>query len=78
VCNAALPAADIEHHCAIDAAGRDLLHRAAERLGWSGRGPHRVLKLSRTIADLQGGERIGPLHIAEATQWRRALPAVGT
>jgi magnesium chelatase family protein len=74
VTNAELPVADLEHHCALDATSRDLLQRAAERLGWSGRGLHRVQKLARTIADLAGSERIRSIHIAEAMQWRRALP----
>jgi magnesium chelatase family protein len=73
--NAELAPAAIETHCALDATGRDLLHRAAERLGWTGRGLHRVLRVSRTIADLAGSERIRSLHVAEAMQWRRALPA---
>jgi len=73
--NAELVPAGIESHCALDDTGRDLLHRAAERLGWTGRGLHRVLKVSRTIADLAGSERIRSLHLAEAMQWRRALPA---
>jgi magnesium chelatase family protein len=73
--NAELATADIETQCALDEAGRSLLHRAAERLGWTGRGLHRVLKVSRTIADLAGSERIRPVHIAEAMQWRRALPS---
>jgi magnesium chelatase family protein len=73
--NAELLPGGIESHCALDDTGRDLLHRAAERLGWTGRGLHRVLKVSRTIADLAGSERIRSLHLAEAMQWRRALPA---
>jgi magnesium chelatase family protein len=73
--NAELLPAGIETHCALDDTGRDLLHRAAERLGWTGRGLHRVLKVSRTIADLAGSERIRSLHVAEAMQWRRALPS---
>jgi magnesium chelatase family protein len=77
VCNAELPAAELERHGALDPSGRDLLHRAADRLGWSGRGLHRVLKRAHTIADLQGGEQIGALHLAEAAQWRRALPVAG-
>ena len=74
VTNAELPVAELERHCALDATSRDLLHRAAVRLGWSGRGLHRVQKLARTIADLHGSEQIASIHIAEAMQWRRALP----
>ena len=72
--NAELSVADLERHCALDDSSRQLLHRAAERLGWSGRGLHRVIKLARTIADLAGCDHIRPAHIAEAMQWRRALP----
>jgi magnesium chelatase family protein len=74
-CNAALTPADLDRHCALDAAGSALLQRAAERLGWTGRGLHRVLKVARTIADLAGSERIGTAHVAEALQSRRALAA---
>jgi magnesium chelatase family protein len=73
--NAELTAAAIETHCALDDTARNLLQRAAARLGWTGRGLHRVLKVARTIADLAGSERIRSIHIAEAMQWRRALPS---
>jgi magnesium chelatase family protein len=73
--NAELAPAGIDEHCALDEAARALLQRAAERLGWTGRGLHRVLKVSRTIADLAGSNGIGATHIAEAMQWRRALPS---
>lgn len=72
--NAELGPSGIESHCALDDTARDLLHRAAERLGWTGRGLHRVLRVARTIADLAASERIRALHLAEAMQWRRALP----
>jgi magnesium chelatase family protein len=75
--NAELPVADLERHCALDDTGRRLLQLAAERLGWSGRGLHRVQKIARTIADLAGSEPIGSAHVAEAMQWRRALPPLG-
>jgi magnesium chelatase family protein len=78
VTNAELAVADLERCCELDDRSRDLLHRAAERLGWAGRGLHRLQKLARTIADLAGSERIGSAHVAEAMQWRRALPAPGT
>jgi magnesium chelatase family protein len=74
VTNAELAVADMARHCALDSTSRDLLQRAAERLGWSGRGLHRVQKLARTIADLHGSEHIRSMHVAEAMQWRRALP----
>jgi magnesium chelatase family protein len=72
--NAELTTAALDLHCALDDVGHKLLQRAAERLGWTGRGLHRVLKVSRSIADLAGSERIRSIHIAEAMQWRRALP----
>jgi magnesium chelatase family protein len=72
-CNAALTPADLDRHCVLDAAGAALLRRAAERLGWTGRGLHRVLKVARTIADLADSERISTSHVAEALQSRRAL-----
>jgi magnesium chelatase family protein len=75
VCNAALTPADLDRHCLLDAAGSALLQRAADRLGWTGRGLHRVLKVARTIADLADVERIATAHIAEALQSRRALAA---
>ena len=74
VSNAELPVAELDRHCTLDDTSRDLLQRAAVRLGWSGRGLHRVQKLARTIADLHGSQRIRSMHIAEAMQWRRGLP----
>jgi magnesium chelatase family protein len=78
VTNAEMPVADLERHCGLDDKGHLLLRHAAERLGWSGRGLHRVQKVARTIADLAGSERIAPAHLAEAMQWRRALPSTAT
>ena len=74
VTNSELAVAELDRHCALDDTSRDLLQRAAVRLGWSGRGLHRVQKLARTIADLHGSQAIRSMHIAEAMQWRRALP----
>ena len=71
--NADLAGAELDAHCELDHATRGLLLRAADRLGWSGRSLHRVLKVARTVADLAGSERIAAQHLAEAMQWRRAL-----
>ena len=55
-------------------AGRELLRRAAERMHLTARGYHRVLRVARTIADLDGGRRSGEPHIAEALSFRRIAP----
>jgi len=49
-----------------------LLDQAAEKLRLSARGYHRVLRLARTIADLDGADTVGRRHIAEAASYRRA------
>lgn len=53
-----------------DEAGRALLARVAERFGLSARGYHRVLRVARTIADLDGSEQVGKAHLAEAVSFR--------
>jgi magnesium chelatase family protein len=72
--NARLDAAALDTHAALDDAAGRFLQQAAVRLGWSGRGLHRALKVARTVADLAGADRIGVVHLAEAMQYRRALP----
>jgi magnesium chelatase family protein len=57
-------------HCRLDTASQRLLESAMARLGLSARGYDRVLKVARTIADLDGATTIGPAHIAEAIQYR--------
>jgi magnesium chelatase family protein len=69
--NAALCGAEIERHCAPDARGASLLRQAIGRLGLSARAYHRVLKVARTIADLDGAARTTAAHVAEAIQYRR-------
>jgi magnesium chelatase family protein len=59
-------------HCLLDTAGRALLAQALGRLGLSARATHRVLRVARTIADLEGAARIRDVHLAEAIQYRRA------
>jgi magnesium chelatase family protein len=58
-----------------EAGGRALLLRAADRLRLSARGYHRVLRVARTLADLEGSSSVGRRHVAEALSYRR-LPAL--
>jgi magnesium chelatase family protein len=62
--------AQIRSYCALDPAGRHLLSAAVERLGLSARAHQRILKVARTLADLEGESRIAPRHLAEAIQYR--------
>jgi magnesium chelatase family protein len=68
-----LSTAEIDVHCAPDAAAAQLLRTAMARFNWSARAYHRVLKVARTIADLAASKGIGQAHVAEAVQYRRAL-----
>ncbi|MBL8332492.1 MAG: YifB family Mg chelatase-like AAA ATPase [Rubrivivax sp.] len=71
--NGLLDSAGVDAHCHPDAAAAAFLRSAAERLGWSGRRLHRVLKVARTVADLAGSQGITTAHVAEALQAQRAL-----
>jgi len=71
--NARLDAAALSTGLAIDKAAQTFLQTAADRLGWSGRSVHRVLKVARTVADLAGSEQVTVAHVAEGVQYRRAL-----
>src|SRR5688572_11628550 len=68
--NADLRGSAVSKFCGPDARGRALLRSAIERLGLSARGYDRVLKVSRTIADLAGSDSVGTDHVAEALQYR--------
>ncbi|HAQ72178.1 MAG TPA: magnesium chelatase [Flavobacteriales bacterium] len=68
--NAQMTKKMIATYCEIDTAGQALLKRAMERLGLSARAYDRILKVSRTIADLGASEKIKPEHLAEAIQFR--------
>ncbi|MDR3408024.1 MAG: YifB family Mg chelatase-like AAA ATPase [Methylovirgula sp.] len=68
--NAAAPGHVIEDVARPDPAGMILLREASERLNLSARGFHRVLKLARTIADLDGTTTVGRAHLAEALSYR--------
>ena len=71
-CNAAAPADAVESVAAPEPAARALLGEAAERLRLSARGYHRVLKLARTLADLDGGGAVKRVQLAEALSYRGA------
>jgi magnesium chelatase family protein len=60
----------VRKHCAISADGEKLLERAITRLGLSARAHDRILKVARTIADLEGSPAIEPKHLSEAIQYR--------
>jgi magnesium chelatase family protein len=68
--NAAAPAALLEEIAKPDEQGQKLLRDAAETMRLSARGYHRVLRVARTLADLDGAEKIGRLHLAEALSYR--------
>ena len=70
VANAAMTPAQLRRYCQPDAAGDELLRRAFSELGLSARGHDRILRVARTIADLDGSPVIGAIHIAEAVQYR--------
>ncbi|TAN77788.1 MAG: ATP-dependent protease, partial [Gallionella sp.] len=69
--NAQLSVTEIDMLCAPDAQGAALLQQAISRLNLSARAYHRVLKVARSIADLEGSEDIKTNYIAEAVQYRR-------
>lgn len=71
--NADMEGAMLEQLAAPDAEGRALLARVAERFGLSARGYHRVLRVARTIADLDGSNDVRLPHIAEAVSFRLAV-----
>lgn len=68
--NAAAPASILDTVAKPDSAGQALLRDAAETMRLSARGYHRVLRVARTLADLDGAEMIGRLHLAEALSYR--------
>jgi magnesium chelatase family protein len=68
--NGRLRGAALRAHCALDGAGRALLADVTEKLGLSARAHDRVLRVARTIADLDGAGSIQVKHLAEAVQYR--------
>jgi magnesium chelatase family protein len=68
-----MTAADIKKYCRLEAPAESLLRTAMRQLSLSARAFHRTLKLSRTIADLDGADTIKTHHLAEALQYRPRL-----
>jgi len=68
--NTAAPASLMEEVAKPDATGLALLRDAADAMRLSARGYHRVLRVARTLADLDGAEKIGRVHLAEALSYR--------
>ena len=69
--NALLGTREIERHCLLEQAAEVLLRQAISRLALSARAYHRVLRVARSIADLDGAPHIALAHVAEAIQYRR-------
>ncbi len=69
--NARMQADHIRAHCALTSEGDRILEHAVSRLGISARGWNRILKVARTIADLETADNITPAHIAEAIRYRK-------
>lgn len=71
--NAHLTVVGIERYCGVDEKAQELIRRATDRLNLSARAYHRILKISRTIADMAQEDDISAQHLAEAIQLRRPL-----
>jgi magnesium chelatase family protein len=75
-CNAHMSNKEIEQHAPVDADSMGLLRQAIERMGLSARAYHRIRKVARTIADLNGSEDLQLSHVLEAVQYR-SLDRIG-
>ena len=69
-CNAHIPDSQLKKWCPVTAAGEQLLRDVFDKMGLSARAYNRILKVARTIADMDGAEQIDLPHIAEAVQYR--------
>jgi magnesium chelatase family protein len=68
--NARMPARLIRRQCALDETGERTLELAMRRMSLSARAHDRILKVARTVADLDGSESVAAKHVAEAVQYR--------
>ena len=71
-CNAYMNQAELERFCKLDEAGTAMMKTAFDRMGLTARSYDKILRVARTIADLDGVEDIAPIHLAEAIQYRPA------
>ena len=69
-CNARMGTRELKAHCALDEVNKDLLRQAMDELQLSARAYDRILKVARTIADLDAADVIGSAHLSEAIQYR--------
>jgi len=76
-CNAQMGSKLIKQSCPIDEHSTRLLHQAVDRLGLSARAYYRIIKIARTVADLEGSGEITSTHIGEAIQYRRMQYGAG-
>ena len=70
-CNAQMNSKLVEKYCELDRVSSALLEKSVTRLGLSARAYHRILKIGRTIADMENSLPIQSAHVAEAIQYRR-------
>ena len=69
--NATMNTREVRRHCKLDEAGEILLKQAMMEMGLSARGHDKVLRIARTIADIEGDASIQSQHVGEAVQYRR-------
>ena len=68
--NSLMGTRQLRRHCALDADSKGILQKAMDELGLSARAHDRILRVARTIADLEGGDRIKAQHVVEAIGYR--------
>ena len=69
-CNAQMGVHELRRYCTLDEAGHAMMRRAMDKLGMSARANNRILKVARTLADMEGCETIQKRHVSEAISYR--------